>query len=554
MQLNSVPRGDVAVAQELEQQMTAIEQMVKRKADDYGVSVESPVTVASDDQDSPQRSLIERAGENALDRRSFLRGSAAVASAAAVASTLQMFMVRRAEASERRGFGGPTTVVPTPYGAPVPTIDESTGLALLGLPPGFRYWSYGWTGDPLSLNGPGGPIATPNLHDGMGVLREFGPLAILCRNHETGTGASYVDGRLQYSPFAAGGNTNLLFDMRRKQWLAAWPTLSGTVRNCAGGTTPQGTWLSCEETTTTTVDPTDPTRTFTHGWVFDVPALGFSNGLPIKAMGRRSHEAAAVDPRTGVVYLTEDAGSGGFYRFTPNNRFNYQRGGKLEMLKIAGVHNANLRGSNPLGGNGAPYPVAIGAPLDVEWVTIDDPESVSPSNFAQGAAKGGADFRRPEGAWYGDRSIYWVSTDGGQSGNGMVFQFDIRKQQLILLYDAPSADELDNPDNLVVTPRGGLLFCEDNSGSPSYLLDGISTERLMGLTRDGQLFVFAQNLIDFGASTYSRPDNSLVFTGNYRANEWAGATFSRDGDWLFVNIQTPGVTFAITGPWENGPL
>jgi uncharacterized protein len=108
-----------------------------------------------------------------------------------------------------------------------------------------------------------------------------------------------------------------------------------------------------------------------------------------------------------------------------------------------------------------------------------------------------------------------------------------------------------------VTPRGGLLFCEDNSGSPSFLLDGVSTERLVALTKDGEVFTFAYNLMDFtatGMGPYTRPNNSVMFNQNYRANEWAGATFDASGKWLFVNIQTPGVTFAITGPWENGQL
>lgn len=483
-----------------------------------------------------------------VDRRSFLAGGAALFGGAVIASTLQMSMIRSAEAKSR---GRPRGKVPCPYGDPVPTLDESTGLPLLGLPPGFRYISYGWTGDPLL-----GGTATPPLHDGMGVLREIGPLAILCRNHEAGGGASYRAGGLQYSPNAAGGNTNLLFDRRREKWVAAWATLSGTWRNCAGGVTPQNTWLSCEESLDTSYEVAGDTtsKAYTHGWIFEVPAVGESDAKPIVGMGRRSHEAASVDPRTGIVYMFEDADRGGVYRFIPKKRFDYHAGGRLEMLAVAGRPKANLRGANPLGGNGAPYPVAIGAPLDVEWVPVADPESVAPSNFDQGHALGGAEFRRPEGSWYADGSVYFVSTDGGQSGNGMVFELDLRRMQLKLLYDSPSADELDNPDNLVVTPRGGLLFCEDNSGSPSYLLNGVSTERLVGYTPEGEIFTFAQNLIDFGGSTYTRPNNARVFTGNYRANEWAGATFDRRGEWLFVNNQTPGVTFAITGPWKHGPL
>lgn len=496
-----------------------------------------------------------------IDRRAFLQRGAATAGAVAIAGTLQMFMARRAEASNGNahgrgrvgGFDTDIGVVPSPYGEPVPTLDETTGLPLLGLPPGFRYWSFGWTGDPLYPAVPG--LVTPPMHDGMGVVREIGPLAILCRNHEASAGTSFLNGALQYSPGAPGGNTNLVFDRRHQKWLLSWPTLSGTVRNCGGGVTPQGTWLSGEETLGSTTDPADPTRSFPHGWVFDVPAIGTSNGKPIRAMGRRNHEAAAVDPKTGVVYLTEDGSPGGFYRFTPQHRHDYQRGGKLEMLKVVGRPNANLQGSNPLGGGGAPYPVPAGAPLDVSWVEIADPENlIAASNFSQGLAQGGAIFRRPEGTAYRDGIIYFVCTDGGRSGNGQVFCYDIEEQQLVLLYDAPSQNELDNPDNMIVTPRGGLLFCEDNSGSPSYLLNGVSTERLVALTRDGRIFTFAQNLVDFGGGTYSRPNNAVVFTGNQRANEWAGACFDSSGEWLFANIQTPGITFAITGPWRSGPL
>ncbi len=538
---------------EAEKRVKDIEQLIAAEAAASGVSVDD-----ADDTDSRASDGSDlRAGTDdfaaCVDRRAFLRGGAAVVSAAAIAGPLQMFMARRAEA-RRCGRGGS---VPCVYGDPVPTLDEVTGLPLLGLPPGFRYWSHGWTGDRIFPNVPG--LITPPLHDGMAVLRQFGPLAILCRNHEANvssvTTPSFIGGRLEYSPQAPGGNTNLVFDTRRRRWLAVWPTLSGTVRNCAGGITPHATWLSCEETSAVT---SDGDRQFTHGWVFEVPAIGTSNGQPIRSMGRREHEAAAADPRTGIVYLTEDASPGGIYRFIPERRRDYFRGGQLEMLKVVGMPNVNLRGSNPVGGGGAPYPVPIGVPLDIEWVPIDDPENLSsPSNYAQGAAQGGADFRRPEGAWYGDRHLFFVATDGGSSGNGQVFSLDTRKQELTLIYDAPSENELDNPDNLTVTPRGGLLFCEDNSGSPSFLLDGVSTERLVALTEDGEVLTFAYNLMDFSATgmgTYTRPDNAVVFNQNYRGNEWAGATFDASGEWLFVNVQTPGVTFAITGPWRNGPL
>lgn len=528
-----------------------IESRIAAQAEDHGQSLDTNgETVGQHSAAQPKE----------LGRREFMRGSAALAGSFAVASTLQLFHARKAHATSPAHYWRRNS----DYGDPVPTVDQTTGLKLIGLPPGFQYWSFGWTGDPIFPGYTGGPV-TPSMHDGMAVIKQIGPWAIICRNHEVGGGASFVGGSLEYSPAAGGGNTNLIFDTHRREFVAAWPTLSGTIRNCAGGETDHASWLSCEETTGNTTDANG--TVYSHGWVFDVPAIGTSNATPIKSMGRRSHEACAVDPRTRYVYLTEDTSPGGVYRFKPNRTSRWQspyaNGGTLEMLKVSGMPNANLRGSNPQGGGGAQYPVAIGAPLDIEWVPIHDPENlVNPSNYAQGAAQGGATFRRPEGAWYGDGQVFFVCTDGGSTGNGQAFAIDIRRQTLTLIYDAPvdangQPSELDNPDNLTVTPRGGLLFCEDNSGSPSFTLDGVSTERMVGMSRDGELFTFATNLIDFSAGAlgpYTRPNSGTTFTGNQRANEWAGACFDRTGKWLFANIQTPGVTFAITGPWHQGPL
>jgi secreted PhoX family phosphatase len=436
----------------------------------------------------------------------------------------------------------------SPYGPISPKPDETTGRQLLKLPDGFRYWSYSWTGDTMTDG-----IVCPNLHDGMAVVDEWtghddddddnwsghnagghdddrsrrsGRLVIV-RNHEGGAGAPYVTSKphITYNPLGAGlgngGTTNLLFDAREGKWLESWSTLAGTVRNCAGGVSPWGSWVTCEETDVAG-----------HGWNFEVWA-DKGDTTPLIDMGRFSHEALMIDHHTGYVYETEDAGNSGLYKFVPYRKARLERGGRLYMLAVRNKPQIDL---------GIGYP--LGTRWDVKWVRIDDPTAATVSTFDQGWAKGGARFSRLEGAWWGDKTGFFLSTNGGRVGEGQVFEYDPRDETITLIYDAPNATDLDNPDNITVTPRGGLLLCEDAAGN--NFTEG---ERLVGLTMDGKTFTFAMNNV-----MLTTPYNARVPAGDYRQNEWAGACYSPDGRWLFVNIQTPGVTFAITGPWGNGPL
>ena len=444
-----------------------------------------------------------------VDRRTFIRRGA-MGAGALWALSLGEFMSRRAEAA-----------IPSPYGAIGPKLDETTGLPLLQLPDGFRYLSFSWTGDAMDDG-----VVVPPAHDGMAVVGAQGASGriILVRNHEAGAGTPYVTKpSITYAADGAGGTTNIIFNQRLGRWEKAWSSLAGTNRNCAGGVTPWGTWITGEETTEVG-----------HGWQFEVGAQK-GDPTPLVDMGRFSHEACMVDPDTGYAYETEDAGStSGFYRFVPNVAGKFKKGGELFMLKVKGQPNVNL---------GAAF--RIGTIWDVTWVPIADPAAGTTTVFAQGAAQGAAAFRRLEGCWWSDTTGYFLSTDGGVRREGQVFEYDPIAETLKLIYDSPSFLDCDNPDNLTVTPRGGLVLCEDAAGGQG----NVAAERMLGLTLDGGVFTFAMNNVVL-ANAY----NARVPAGDYRNQEFAGACYSPDGQWLFCNIQTPGITFAITGPWGAGPL
>jgi secreted PhoX family phosphatase len=450
-----------------------------------------------------------------LDRRSFLRGALALGAGAAVGP----FGALGRRLASAAPSGMPALLAESAgYGPLAPVRDHTTGLELLLLPRGFEYLSFGWTGDPM-----GDGVPTPGSHDGMAAFG-VGSLVHLVRNHERGTGTPFGPSALAYDTGAAGGTTTLVFDPDAGQLVDSWASLSGTIRNCAGGPTPAGAWLTCEETT----DIVAGTR---HGYVFEVPAEGVADPVPLRAMGRFSHEATATDPATGFVYLTEDAGSSALYRFRPNNPDQLGEGGILEAMKLATTSDTK--------------PWITGASDDVaEWVTVDNPDwgPGQLTTWQQVQAKVAARISRGEGAWYGNGVVYVVSTNGGPVSQGQVFALDTVAGTFTAVYASTDANVLNAPDNICVSPRGGLVLCEDGSG----------LEFMHGLTPDGEIFRLAQNNAVLpselaAARGYSRTD--------FSDSEWAGATFEpKNGNWLFASLQSPGITFAITGPWRQGAL
>lgn len=446
-----------------------------------------------------------------IDRRSFFRRSALALGGLAVAQGGLGVLAKPAQAWKTTPGYGPLS----------PVADEATGLPLIMLPAGFRYMTYGWTRDPMEDG-----IPTPPAHDGMAVVDAGHSRLVLVRNHEVrGRAAAYTPNRaITYDQNAGGGTTNLAFDPQRGVWLESWSSLAGTTTNCAGGATYNKSWLTCEET----LDVHD----LPHGFVFEVPAAKQAAPVPLRAMGRFVHEAVAIDRQTGHVYETEDRGTAGLYRFIPKDKNRLDRGGTLQMLKVAKRFQADLRGS-----------VGIGTEYEVEWVDIADAERAhSPGTsdslgvFRQGFDQGGAVFSRLEGASYNPKNqrIYIVSTDGGNAREGQVWEYYPRDEVLRLVFESTAGEELDNPDNIGTSANGDIVLCEDGD---------LTGQRLQGLSADGRVFPIAKNNVVLAGQR-----NGI--TGDFRGFEWAGATWSPDGKWLFANIQTPGITFAITGPWR----
>lgn len=404
----------------------------------------------------------------------------ASAAGAVLLSPLQAFYAKRAIAAG-------------PYGSLV-----TDPLGVLDLPSGFQYKRLSETGQTM-IDG----YKVPGGHDGMAAFAS-GSNTVLIRNHELGTSGTGVGApnSSKYNTNARGGCTKLVVDSSRNL-VSHRGVLAGTVRNCAGGPTPSGSWLTCEETFETNNGKK-------HGYVFEVPSSAntFVTPVPLTAMGRFNHEAAAVDPATGHIYMTEDRTDGLFYRFIPTNINNLSAGGTLSALRIIGSSGINTATGFPKN-----------TPRAVDWVQITNPDPSTDTVRTAGFNSGAARFSGGEGIFYGGGFVYFTCKSGGSTGDGQIWRYSPTNNTVELYIEPNNSGVLDNPDNIVVFPGKDIFLCEDGDG----------TDNILGITPTGSLYKFASNRLN--------------------TSEFAGVCFSPDGQTMFVNMQTPGITFAIWGPW-----
>lgn len=409
----------------------------------------------------------------------------------------------------------------------------------IDLPEGFSYKVISTTGNKMSDG-----LVVPGRPDGMGTFTGQDGSVVIIRNHENSPTP------LQFSPFGPdnellskvesekylydpgnlvnpglGGTTTLIFDENEQKVSKEFLSLAGTYRNCAGGVTPWGSWLTCEEDVTKSSN--GPNIEVDHGYIFEVPATseGLVIPVPIKSMGRFNHEAVAVDPHTGIVYMTEDREDGLLYRYIPYEKGNLLAGGRLQALAIDSDPGIDTR-------NWDSVTMELNKPYSVKWIDLDNVESLDDDLRYRGHRSGAARFARGEGMWMGNGEVYFACTNGGPKEYGQIFRYKLSESEgvegktashgkLELFIQSEDKTVLHMCDNLTIAPSGDLFVCEDNGDE----------NRIHMINKNGEISVFAVN--------------------RKNTSEFTGVVFSPSGKTLFVNVQENGDTLAITGPWDS---
>ena len=360
----------------------------------------------------------------------------------------------------------PTTPGAGPYG-PLGPIDPLTGIRV---PSGFKVRQIAAGNQPV----PGTTYQFPIFPDGAAtfVLPDGGfSLAV---NSEV--------------PGGMGGASAIQFD-RDGNVRGASRILSGTSGNCAGGATPWGTWLSCEEDD--------------NGFVFECDPTGGKPAIKREALGKFKHEAAAVDPAGRRVYLTEDIGDSGFYRFTPDAYPNLSAG----ILEIA----------------------KVGADGRVQWLRVPKPVPGPADKSTRGQVPGYTQFKRGEGIFF-DSGIVYVAT----TGDDRIYAYDTATEKIEVLYDGKTLKDapLHEVDNITVHTNSGDLYAGEDADDLQLVI----------ITPQREVAAFLQ---------LAGPQHG---TGE-AVSEVTGPTFDPSGTRLYFSSQRAaglGAVYEVTGPFRGG--
>jgi secreted PhoX family phosphatase len=250
-------------------------------------------------------------------------------------------------------------------------------------------------------------------------------------------------------------------------------------------------------------------------------ATGLEAAEPLTGLGRFNPEAACVDPITGVVYQTEDRDNSVLYRFLPDEPGNLRTGGRLQAMKIEGLRDTR---------NWAEISMAVGQTFQVNWIDLVDVGAPEDDLRHRAAAAGASLIARGEGIHMGVDDLYVCATSGGAKRLGQIFRLIPGRgrsdDRIELFFESESAEQFNYGDNLAVAPNGHLVVCEDQ-------YTDIVDNHLQGITPDGLAYKLGRLRLQ---------------------TELAGACFSPNGKWMFVNAYSPTLTFAITGPWNDFPV
>jgi secreted PhoX family phosphatase len=441
---------------------------------------------------------------------------------------------------------------------------------LIALPEDFSYQEVATSGQTDIHDGTGTLIGkTPERPDGTMTVREGGRAWRLIQNHEGSVGSPlpvpHVAGTV-YDPGALAGGATIIETTTAGARVSEWVGLSGTISNCAGGPTPWGSWLSCEETE-------DKAGTGTlekdHGYVFEVFAGLPEDQVPepIKAWGRFQHEGVVVEPSRRRVYLTEDSPpnpNGLFYRWTAPDgvklrpRIAEQLGPDDGTLEAMAVHQPD---GSILTDLAYLTSAQIGRPFTTSWVPVPDRQaSTTPVRLQFAAAGEVTRSRKLEGAWGTQWGAYFVASFANAKADlpvdatmhdGQLWYYSYRDETLTLVGYCPfnalvhgplaagweariekSIDlAFDGLDGCHVSPYGPLILTED----------GDTANHVLSWSREVGFQAIARNLVVLRTNA----------AGAHVYSEMTGPTFSPDGNVLFCNVFNPGHGLAISGPWSQ---